>query len=284
MRCIGSVRAQACQGVIIHHHVQDGGSTDRSMKALQSYARSCSAKRCGFSYASGRDDGMYDAINRAWQRSADADVVSWLNADEQYLPGALVRVKHYFETHPEADVVFGNMIIVNQEGIPLAARREVPFRPWYIKHDFLYTASCTLFFRRHLREAGILQFDMSYRLAGDMDLMLRLAVAGAMVGHINEYQSLFEAHPGALSARRHVEMQNEVRRIRQARGSNHPIPRSIAKACRMIERATRGCYRRKDIDLLYAENEIPTYRSLRARRLGGRFTYERFNMTAAQHD
>jgi glycosyltransferase involved in cell wall biosynthesis len=277
-RCIGSVRAQAGPGRVVRHHLQDGGSTDDSVAVLDVCA-SPADEAYAYSYTSEKDRGMYDAINRAWDRAGDADVYSWLNADEQYLPGAFARVNAYFESHPDADAVFGDMIIVDQAGTPLAARREVPFRPWYIKHDFLYSASCTLFFRHRLRESGVLTFDTSYRLAGDMDLMLRLAQSGARIGHIDAYQALFEADANALSVRRHAEMEEEVRKIRVTYGgSNHPARRLLAKACRVLERAGRGCYRLDHIAVQYALDETPTYRELRAKSLGSRFTYERFDM------
>jgi hypothetical protein len=46
-----------------------------------------------FSWESEKDDGMYDAINRSWDRApADTDWLGHLNADEQYQLGTLALI------------------------------------------------------------------------------------------------------------------------------------------------------------------------------------------------
>lgn len=298
--------------ITVHHHIQDGGSTDGTVEFLQKFDTEVRGQRSEdggprtavfaegyaepredrsqqllatrhsslatpaytFSYSSERDAGMYDAINKGWA-TADGDILSWLNADEQYLPGTLEKVASYFEAHPDVDVVFGNMIIVDRNGRPLAARREIPFRPFYVKRDFLYTASCTLFFRRTLFERGLLNFDTSYRLAGDMDLILKLAANGVKFGHINDYLSLFGTDNNNLSVKHKVLMEEEVQHIRRFYGgSNSPWVCKMAKMVRFAERVFCGCYRRDDVSFLYANNELPEHSRITADSLGFRFTYE----------
>ncbi len=317
----------------VQHIVQDGGSTDGTIEWLERYANEVreqgfrhealgiresnpdaqclapSAQLSGysFSYASEPDNGMYDAINKGWERglgivdSARSDVgsdgvhstsnnsqstiLSWLNADEQYLPGTLQKVATYFEAHLDVDVVFGNMIIVDQSGRPLAARREIPFRPFYVKRDFLYTASCTLFFRRTLFDRGLLNFDTSYRLAGDMDLILKLAANGVKFGHINDYLSLFGTDNNNLSVKHKAQMEEEVQHIRRIYGgSNNPWVCKAAKMVRFAERALCGCYRRDKVSFLYANNEQPDYRQITEDALGFRFTYELAQQKADAND
>jgi hypothetical protein len=57
--------------ITIHHHIQDGGSTDGTREFLAEHlARSqkLSASGYTFSFSSEKDDGMYDAINKGWLR------------------------------------------------------------------------------------------------------------------------------------------------------------------------------------------------------------------------
>ena len=280
-------RLNATVPVVVHHHIQDGGSTDGTvefLKGLEANGSELTASGYSFSYCSERDAGMYDAINKGWAR-VDGDILSWLNADEQYLPGTLAKVALCFEKNPEVDVVFGNMIIVDQNGRPLAARREIPFRPFYVKRDFLYTASCTLFFRRALLERGVLKFDAAYRLAGDMDLILKLAANGVKFCHINDYLSLFGADNNNLSVKHKARMEEEVQHIRRFyRGSNNPWVCKMAKMVRFVERAFCGCYRRDNVSFLYANNEQPEYRQIAEDRLGFRFTYERAQKKLTKYD
>src|SRR6185295_19675906 len=69
-----------------------------------------------------KDDGMYDAINRGLRR-ANGEICGYLNCDEQYLPGALREVDEYFQSHPQIDVLFGDAILINSDGVPLSYRR-----------------------------------------------------------------------------------------------------------------------------------------------------------------
>jgi glycosyltransferase involved in cell wall biosynthesis len=288
---IWSLSSESESSIRVHHHIQDGRSTDGGIEFLKEFDAEINDHQSKassdfrppasdfypaytFSYSSERDAGMYDAINKAWAK-ADGDILSWLNADEQYLPGTLAKAALYFEEHPDVDVVFGNMIIVDRNGRPFAARREIPFRPFYVKRDFLYTASCTLFFRRTLFERGMLNFDTGYRLAGDMDLILKLAANGVKLGHINDYLSLFGTDNNNLSVKYKARMEEEVQRIRRIYGgSNSSWVCKAAKMVRFTERAFCGCYRREDISFLYANNEQPEYRQIAEDGLGFRFTYE----------
>ena len=90
-----------------------------------------------------KDDGMYDAINCGWNR-ASGDILCWLNHDEQYLPGTIEHIADMFNKYPDVDVIY-DMIVVDPSGNSLAARRRIPLREFYVKHDFLYTAFLALF-------------------------------------------------------------------------------------------------------------------------------------------
>ena len=77
-RCVGSV--QGPFGPSCEQLVQDACSTDGTPEWL--------FRQPDLKAVSEPDAGMYDAINRAWGR-AQGQILSWLNSDEQYLPGTL---------------------------------------------------------------------------------------------------------------------------------------------------------------------------------------------------
>jgi len=133
-RCVGSVRGQ--KEVTFEHIIQDATSTDDTPAWLESQSNLMAISE--------KDAGMYDAINRAWARS-NGDFLSWLNSDEQYLPGTLAKVQAYFDTHPDVDVVFGDYIVTDPDGHPIALRREIPFRKIYVANSFLNMQSATIF-------------------------------------------------------------------------------------------------------------------------------------------
>jgi len=300
-RCIGSVRAQARFGeaeklkthesgsghiseISVQHIVQDGGSENWSSfaqgfggSALRSEAVANNTPQLPTSsyqllLHSEADAGMYDAINKAWDQG-EGEVYSWLNCDEQYLPGTLKKVAAYFDNHPDVDAVFGNAIIVDGEGQPLAVRREIPLRKMYVANGFLYALSCTTFFRSRLRERGLLRLDDQYRFSADAELVLRLLEAGVSFGHLDDTLALFEVGGQNLSFR--PEMIGEGNRIKQRYGRfRHPWLRKLVLTGRYGERFLAGCYRKANLIYEYCLNERGETKTIEVSGVGTRFNYE----------
>ena len=263
-RCVGSVRGQ--QNVEAEHIIQDACSTDGTAGWLSNqHDLSCKSER---------DSGMYDAINRCWGR-ASGDILCWLNADEQYLPGTLSFVESVFVSNPNVDVVYGNAIVVDSGGQALAARREVPLRHLYISNSFLNIYSCTIFFRRKLWDNNLLKFGVSLRYAADTDLVLRLLQAGVRTYQGCRYLSLFGVHADNLST--HDQMQKETREVQLVHNAlSFAWQRQFVVTMRRFERLIRGCYRRVSLSYDYSLNEIPEYQHIDAENVGGRFDIRKY--------
>jgi hypothetical protein len=109
---------------------------------------------------------MYDAINKGLRR-ATGDICSYLNCDEQLLPGTLMVAAEYFEKRADIDVVFGDTIVVGRNGEALCYWR--PYVPslHHLAGATLNTLSCSMFFRRRVVEAGHL-FEPQWKVVGDM--------------------------------------------------------------------------------------------------------------------
>ena len=177
--CIASV---ADQGVGLEHIVQDAGSDDGTLDWLLSDKRVKAVVE--------KDRGMYDAINRGLQR-ASGDILAYLNCDEQYLPNALSAVKHFFNEHPDIDVVFGDVVLINAQGSYLSHRKMLTpllYHTWVCQ---LSTLSCGMFFRsRVVRERGML-FDPTLRDAGDAEWMVRLLRQKIPMAVLRQFTSTF---------------------------------------------------------------------------------------------
>lgn len=93
------------------------------------------------------DSGMYDAINRGFSR-AKGHILSWLNCDEQYLPGCLATVNGFLSRNPTVDAVVGDMILVDSRGEILSYRKSVMAGRIYIRMHHLSIPSCTTFYRK----------------------------------------------------------------------------------------------------------------------------------------
>ncbi len=167
--CIKSVADQGSEGLHVHHHVQDGGSSDGTPEKLAAWLeKSKSIPNYTFSYVSGKDDGMYDAINRAWDlMPEDADFTAHLNSDEQYLPHTLAQIVPYFHKHPEADVLLGSYLILDAELGYIAHRLAVQPKLWSswltctcITNSSFYRSSA---FRKHK-----MAYNIRWKISGDL--------------------------------------------------------------------------------------------------------------------
>jgi GT2 family glycosyltransferase len=189
----------------------DGGSTDGTLEIL---ARHAAHSR----YTSSPDLGMADALNKGIALSAGS-VVGWINSDDYYLPGALQKVSDWFDNHPDCLWVYGNCMIVDEQG------REV--RKWITKYKTFqsrnfgykrlllenFISQPAVFMRRTALEAAG-KIDTGLPTAMDYDLWLRLAKAGTP-GYINEFLACFRVHGDSISAARFKEQFEEQYRIHQ---------------------------------------------------------------------
>lgn len=234
-RCVASVQDQ---GVPVQHVIMDGGSSDGTAEWL--------AGTPGLQGRSEKDKGMYHALNKAIGETS-ADIVGHLNCDEQYLPGTLKKVVAYFHDHPEVDFIAGDFLIVNPEGGFLAYRKAFPPRWPYFFSNYLYTTTCTLFYRRKIFDR--VQFDESYRSIADVIFLYRVMRAGFRGKHVPGYVATFTYSGVNLSL--HPVSVEERRRFRATLPAWFKICRPFFFFLFFLEKALHGCYTEQS-NLAYA--------------------------------
>jgi len=178
-RCVKSV---ADQGVDLEHLIHDAGSRDGTLDWLGSDPRVLARVET--------DDGMYDAINRGFRR-ASGDILAWLNCDEQYLPDALPSVAAFFTAHPDIDMVFGDVVMVDESCAYLCHRRVEPPLLHHTWVCHLSTLSCGMFMRRRVVAGADGMLDTSYRCGGDGEWMVRLLRGGIRTASLARFTSAF---------------------------------------------------------------------------------------------
>ncbi len=150
----------------LEYWVVDGGSTDDTIKILKSYGDK-------INWISGEDKGQADAINKGFAL-AKGEIVAWINSDDFYEIGTLVKVADYFEKNPDVDFIYGDMNFVDINGIHLKTCDYLSdfSLPRLLK--YCYICQPSVFMRRSvIRKVGAL--NIKYQYAFDYDFWLRIA-------------------------------------------------------------------------------------------------------------
>ena len=154
-RCAASVTDQ--KGTSVEHIIVDNMSSDGTMQWLQKNNKVRSIIE--------PDSGMYDALNKGL-RHLEGNIFCYLNCDEQYLPNTLAKVNKYFNDNKDIDIVYGNTLFIDENNILVAYRKSIKPRYYYILAHYLYTFTCTLFFRKTILDDGHL-FNTNYKTISD---------------------------------------------------------------------------------------------------------------------
>lgn len=185
-RTIKSVLGQSYAN--IEYIVVDGGSSDGTLEISEKYSHNI------YELISGKDNGIYDAMNKGL-KNATGDYVLFLNAgDEFYAADTLANII----SQGEADVYYGNTAVVNGNGEVLGDRRLTP--PKELNWKSLKYGMCvshqSFIARRTLCEL----YDLNFRISSDIDWVIKVLKKSIKINNTNAYISKFLE--GGTSAKR----------------------------------------------------------------------------------
>lgn len=194
-------------GIEVEHIIVDGMSTDCSADIIRKYFSELSY------VISERDTGPANAINKGL-KIASGDVISWLNADDRYLPGAFDRVRKKFKRHPEAILCFGRCPIIDEDGNEIR-RFITAFKELFFSVSSLFTIQCinyvsqpAMFFRGScLSRTGGLREDLE--AAWDYEFLLRLWHLGRVVPLMGPSLAEFRWRQDSISGKTFVKQFKE---------------------------------------------------------------------------
>lgn len=173
----------------IEYMVMDGGSTDGTLDILKKYEGR-------LTYVSEPDQGQSDAINKGW-RKARGEIVAWLNSDDTYCPGAILKAVEAFQSYPEAGIVYGDCYGIDTEG-RVIRRMRVPGVDLAALLSFTIIRQPAVFLRRTVIETvGLL--DPGLHGLMDHDLWIRAAFRFRF-HHIRGYLASGREHPQSKNA------------------------------------------------------------------------------------
>ena len=161
----GALASLQCQSYADREWVViDGASTDRTIRIVKS-----SDERLG-NWVSEPDTGIYNAMNKGWQR-ATGDIVYFLNADDAFSDASVLEsVAALFEADPALDLAIGEVIYRHLDGARTRRSFSHLGRTTIVFEDLCHQA---VFARRRLFER-IGGFNETYRINADFDWLIRV--------------------------------------------------------------------------------------------------------------
>jgi len=218
--------------------VIDGGSDDGTVKLLRQYE-----DEYNLQWVSESDQGQTHALNKAIQR-ATGEWVGWQNSDDYYLPGALNKVGETVEMNGDLDVVYGDLLIVDETGEQIS--RQFMTRPsaFVQRHWSLFASNQSLFARRDLLKA-IHPLNEEFTLAMDAELTWELLNRADAFFHIKEPLGAFRVQEdaktyGDVSAKQQTELDQIYTYPRYERWLPQPLLCNTAKFVKLCLLLSEG--------------------------------------------
>jgi glycosyltransferase involved in cell wall biosynthesis len=185
------------------YFVIDGGSTDSSVEIIKRYESRLTG------WVSEKDKGQADAINKGF-RQAHGEIVAWINSDDYYLPGAIQTAVDAFRQHPDAGLIYGNVLSVDENSKSFNLQT---FKPLSLLDlmSFQIISQPAVFMRRSvLEQAGLL--DLSYHMLLDHHLWLRMARIAPLI-YIPKTLAAARYHTAAKNLARTADFGREALRL-----------------------------------------------------------------------
>jgi glycosyltransferase involved in cell wall biosynthesis len=206
-----SVRAQDYPN--LEHVIVDGGSTDGSVDILRAAPN--------IRWVSEPDDGQVDAINKGFAM-ATGEILAWLNSDDTINRDA-VRTAVAALDRTGADLVYGDLDIVDEAGTVIRKFYGVPHDFRVLLYGIDYIGQQTVFFRRQLLEkSGPLRKE--YDNAFDYELWLRMAQHGRFA-HVPGLRGQIRKHAAAKSIARAERTWDDTDKLRAEYWDRGGLPR-----------------------------------------------------------
>lgn len=164
-----TIKSVLCQTYKNYEYlIIDGLSKDSTLEIARKYEPFFEGRMKIYSE---KDKGIYDAMNKGFQK-ATGDVLMLINSDDLFArPDAVELVVKEFERHPDVDGVYADLNYVSQSNVNNIVRvwktgNQKPMRyGWLPAHPTFYIK------REYYEKYGY--FNLSYPLAADFELMLR---------------------------------------------------------------------------------------------------------------
>jgi len=189
----------------VEHIVVDGGSDDGTVDILKTYEDEYNLR-----WVSEPDRGQSHAINKGI-RMANGEWIGWQNSDDYYTPSAFEGFHARLKANPDADLIYGDLIVVNEEREEINRIFTIPRSKFVCRNWSTYTSNQCTFIRASVFErVGML--NEKIELTMDTDLFYRMAQQEVRAEHVSDFFGVFRVQPDAKTMQ---DVEEEINAERQ---------------------------------------------------------------------
>lgn len=148
----------------IEHIVVDGASSDKTVALAKTF-------RHVSTILSEPDKGIYDALNKGLDL-ATGDVIGFLHSDDYFHDNDVVqKIVDEFEAKPQVDCVYGDIVFINSDKKVIRYYSSKQWTPNKFQYGRM-PAHTSFFAKKKVYDKH--HFDLSYRIAGDFEQLIRI--------------------------------------------------------------------------------------------------------------
>jgi glycosyltransferase involved in cell wall biosynthesis len=209
-----TIRSVLLQGYPdLEYVVLDAGSDDGSIDIIRRYAPWLAY------WSTGPDQGQTRAVNAGWAR-ASGGIVAYVNADDSYLPGALFAVADAFAASPQAGMVYGSAVLVDEAGRAIRTWQAEPFDvTTMLTSGNIVPQPATFFSRSAIGAVGAL--DEHWDMIMDYELCIRIGMRFLSVC-VPDALATFRAHGDTKTQKSFDVMSREIEEFVRRFCLEHP--------------------------------------------------------------
>lgn len=242
----------------IRYHIQDAESTDGTVEVLHKWKERiengfvCSCLGINFTYASEKDGGMYEGINKAVKHLdiKEPGFMTWINADDIILPRTFATIVKIQKDIPDVNWVTGTYCCLSVDGTLEYSWNEICYPTSIIANGFAedrfwgFIQQEGTFWKTTLwdKVGGL---DTTFKLAGDFDLWRKFACNDILYKFTGPL-AIFRRRKGQLSEN-NVEYKKEID-ISTLLEKKEALWKSI------IDNITDNCYDERNISMRIGYN------------------------------
>jgi len=170
----------------IEYQVIDDGSTDETAQILAEYSHRISIDRHA-------NRGQTPNINKGWER-AKGEILTWLNSDDTFLPGTVMKAVNYLQQHPDVGIVFGDTLFTRHDGEPIERSKSLAgfdYREFVLQCTNPIPQPSAFIRREVIEDIGLL--DPAYYYFMDWDFWLRAGIRHR-IAYFPELLSTYRLH------------------------------------------------------------------------------------------